>query len=201
MLSGDIQVNPEPNSNLCDSCGKRVNERCLFWIKCIVKIHKKCNSMRIFESGLWNKCKTFIANRDFSTLTKNPPFHQEMNKETDHSITYSNIKIPKQAFPENDPAWKVLKNKGLHFGHLNINNIFPKIEQVRSLLINSNISVLGITERKLDNTVNNEEVEIDDYNLIRSDKNRKGAGIACYIKASISINYQTKDFCSNSTDK
>ena len=83
----------------------------------------------------------------------------------------------------------MFKNKGLHFGHLNINSNLPKIEQVRSLLINSNISVFGIPETKLDNTVNNEKVEIDGYNLIWSYRNRKGGGIACSIKISISFNY------------
>ena len=72
---------------------------------------------------------------------------------------------------------------------LDINSILPKIDQLRSLLINSNISVLGITKTKLDNTVNNEEVDIDGYNLIRSDRNRKGGGIAYYIKSSISFSY------------
>ena len=69
---------------------------------------------------------------------------------------------------------KCSKNHGLHFGYLNMNNIFPKIEQLKSLLINSNIFVLGITETKLGNTVNNEEVEIDDHNLILSDRSREG---------------------------
>ena len=32
-------------------------------------------------------------------------------------------------------------------------------------------------------------MEIDGYNLIRSDRNRKGGGIACYIESSISFNY------------
>ena len=146
--------------------------------------------MRIYESGLCNKCKTFIVYRDYSILSKNLPFHQVLNKETDHLITSSNIKIPEQAFPENDQEWKVFKKgqkvvrKGLHFGHLNINSILPNKEQIRSLLINSIISLLGITETKLGNTVNNEEVEIDGYNLILSDRNRKGGGIACYIKIS-----------------
>ena len=89
-----------------------------------------------------------------------------MNTEAGHSIPSSNIKTPEETFPENDPAWKVSKNKGLHFEHLNINCILPKIEQLRSLLINSNISVFGTTETKLDNTENNEEVKIDGYNLI-----------------------------------
>ena len=55
-----------------------------------------------------------------------------------------------------------------------MNNILPKIEQLKSLLINSNIFVLGITETKLDNTVSNEEVEIDDHNLILPDRSREG---------------------------
>ena len=109
LLSGDIQVKPGPNSNLCDSCGKRVNKRCLCCIKCNVKIHKKYNNMRIFESGLCNKCKTFIANRDFSIFMENLPFHQEINNKTGHSITSSNIKIPEQTFPENGQNGSVQK--------------------------------------------------------------------------------------------
>ena len=81
LLFGDIQVNSRPNSNLCDSCVKRVNKRCLCCIKCSVKIYKKCNNMRILENGLCNKFKTFvIVNRDFSTLSENRPFHQVINK-------------------------------------------------------------------------------------------------------------------------
>ena len=41
LLSDDIQVDPGPDSNLCDSCGKRVNKGCLCCIKCNVEIHKK----------------------------------------------------------------------------------------------------------------------------------------------------------------
>ena len=32
-------------------------------------------------------------------------------------------------------------------------------------------------------------MEIYGYNLIRSDRNRNGGGIACYVKTSISFNY------------
>ena len=126
--------------------------------------------------------KLIIVDRDFSTLSENLPFHQVMNTETDHSITSSNIKIPEQIFPENDPAWKVFKNKSIHFGYLNINSILPKIEQLRFLLTSLNIYVLGITETKLDSTVNNEEVKIDGVNLIRSDRTRKEEGLLAIQK-------------------
>ena len=97
------------------------------------------------------------------------PFHRVMDRATDNSITSSNTKILKEIFPENDPASKVLINNGLYFRHLNINNI--------------------LTETKFGNTVNNDEVKIDGYNLIRSDGNRKEGGVACYIKIIISFNH------------
>ena len=94
------------------------------------------------------------------TFPQNLPFYRVINKETDHSITSSNIKTPEQTFPENDSEWKVFKNQCLHFEHLNINNILPKIAHLRSLLINANFSVLGMTETKLHNTAKNEKVEL-----------------------------------------
>ena len=56
---------------------------------------------------------------------------------------------------------------------------------------NTNISVLGITEAKLDNTVNSEKLKVDGYNLLRSDKNKNGGGVACYIKNNIAHNQQS----------
>ena len=79
----------------------------------------------------------------------------------------------------------------MHFGHLNINSLLSKIEELRALAFNKNISVLGITEVKLDNTVRNEELKIDGYNLLRSDRNKNGGGVACYIKSNIAHNRQS----------
>ena len=56
----------------------------------------------------------------------------------------------------------------MHFGHLDVNSFFPKVEELRTQVFNTKISVLGITETKLDNTFSNEEVKIDGYNLLRS---------------------------------
>ena len=56
------------------------------------------------------------------------------------------------------------------------------------MAVKTNISVLGITETKLDDTINNEEIKIDGYNLLRSDRNRNGGGVACYIKNNIAYN-------------
>ena len=142
------------------------------------------NAIKIW-SGRTLNADTFYAVLSTETFRH---YQKTYHTETDHSIISSNIKVPKQTFTDNDPAWQVLKNKDFHFGHLNIKSILPKIEQVWSLLITSNISALRITETKLDSTINN-EVKTDGYNLIRSDRNRKRAGIGYYIKSNISFNH------------
>ena len=50
-----------------------------------------------------------------------------------------------------DRKFEVFTRKGLHFIHLNINILLPKIDELRYL-------VIGISETKLDNTVYDSEV-------------------------------------------
>ena len=49
-------------------------------------------------------------------------------------------------------------------------------------------SVIRITESKLDETIPDEEINIDSYELARSDRNRHGGGVVCYIRNDISFN-------------
>ena len=83
--------------------------------------------------------------------------------------------------------WKVFNKPGLHSIHLNINNILSKIDELRVIAKKSRASVIGITESKLDKTVLDEEINIDGYELARSDRNRHGGGAACYIRNDISF--------------
>ena len=74
---------------------------------------------------------------------------------------------------------KVFKNRGLHFIHLNLNNILSKIDELREIVIASNAKVVGITESKLDDSINLCEICIEGYNIIRRDRNRKGGSAVC----------------------
>ena len=78
--------------------------------------------------------------------------------------------------------WKVFNNEGLHFLHLNVNSLPSKIDEIKMIALKSNATIIGITETKLDNTIKDSEVNIDGYEIIRSDRNRHGGGVACYIK-------------------
>ena len=78
--------------------------------------------------------------------------------------------------------------KGLHFVHININSLLPKIEELRNITKSSNISIIGVTETKLDGSVFDSEVNIENYELIRHDRNRQGGGVACYIRKDLHFN-------------
>ena len=80
---------------------------------------------------------------------------------------------------------KVFKNRGLHFIHLNINSLLSKIDELREIVKASNVTVLGITESKLDDSTNKCEIYIVGYNIIRRDRNRKGRGVVCYASNKI----------------
>ena len=70
--------------------------------------------------------------------------------------------------------WKVFKNRGLNFIHLNINSLLPKIDELRYIAKSTNAAVIGICESKLDASVLDPEISINNYKILRCDKNRQG---------------------------
>ena len=79
--------------------------------------------------------------------------------------------------------WNVFKSKRLHLIHLNINSLVPKIDEVRH---SSNAAVIGIAKSKLDESVRQSKIQINNYDLLCRDRNRNGGDVACYIRSDIS---------------
>ena len=50
--------------------------------------------------------------------------------------------------------------------------------------------VICVNETWLDNSVNNHEIDLDGYDLIRKDRNRHGGGVATFIRNT--INYKIR---------
>ena len=69
----------------------------------------------------------------------------------------------------------------MHFIHLNINSILPKTDEMRYTAKLTNATVIGLSETKLDNAVLSSELEIERYDLVRSDRFRRGGGVACFV--------------------
>ena len=80
--------------------------------------------------------------------------------------------------------------RGLHFVHLNVRSLWSKIDQIRQLMYDSNISILGLSESWLTSNLDPRLIEIPNYACIRLDRNwtdnnvsiKKGGGLCCYIK-------------------
>ena len=72
--------------------------------------------------------------------------------------------------------------------HINVRillavNRLDLIEQM--LTIERSFYIICASETKLDNTIDNSKVYINDYILSRKDKNRQGGGVAIYVSQNI----------------
>ena len=84
--------------------------------------------------------------------------------------------------------WEPLNKKGLHFLHININHLLPKIDELKCNANKTKTAVIGITESKLDHTVLDLEINLPEYNILRYDRNRNSGGVACYIWKGLCFN-------------
>ena len=95
---------------------------------------------------------------------------------------------PNQNIQISDKKFEPFCKRGLHFLHINVNSLISKIDELRDIVSKTKPAILGITESKLDSSVNDQEVCISGYNILRSDRNRNGGGVACYIRNDLCFN-------------
>ena len=62
--------------------------------------------------------------------------------------------------------WNVFRSKGIHLIHLNVNNLFPKIDEIRYIAKHTKATLNGITESNLDKSIFQSEIQIDNYDLL-----------------------------------
>ena len=191
LLSGDIEVNPGP-SQPCKACAGQVNKRSLF-CGCGIAYHRKCvKKGDISLPFVCMDCASQMDEIDNTGLQTKPETEQLQQNNTQN---LDDLTIPDmdythkvtQHLPEKD-NWEPFRKKGMHFLHLNVNSLLPKIHEIRKIAQDSKATIIGITETKLDKTIFDNEVNIDGYNIIRKDRTRHGGGVCCYIKNDRSFN-------------
>ena len=67
----------------------------------------------------------------------------------------------------------VFKSKGIHLIHLNVNSLLPKIDEICYIAECANAAVIGKTESTLNKSNFQLEIQIDNYDLLRCDRNRQ----------------------------
>ena len=90
--------------------------------------------------------------------------------------------------PLDHNEWNIFKHRGIHFLHLSINSLLSKIDELRHIARLTNAAVIGICESKLDDSVSTSQIQIDEYDFLRCDRNRHGGGVACYIRNDLRYN-------------
>ena len=79
---------------------------------------------------------------------------------------------------------------GLRIGHLNINSVINKLDDVSSILYNSNnpFHIFGLTESRLNSKIHDNDINIPGFTPIRNDpKAPKATGILVYVNNSLTI--------------
>ena len=98
---------------------------------------------------------------------------------------------PSQYLPDNNNnKSERFRKRCLHFLHI--------IDELRVVVCHTKPAILGITESKLDSSVSDQEVNISGYSILRSDRNRYGGGVACYVRADLCFNM--RNFFTNSIE-
>ena len=71
---------------------------------------------------------------------------------------------------------------------MNINSLLSKIGELRFIAKSTNAVVIGICEFKLDASVLEQEISIDNYKILRCDRNSHGGSLACCVRNDLSYN-------------
>jgi len=71
--------------------------------------------------------------------------------------------------------------------HLNVRSLIPKYNDVRQFVIEGKYDVVAITETWLNSTVQDEDIQIQGYFLVRQDRMGRGGGVAIYYKTHLSM--------------
>ena len=130
LLSGDIALNPGPTSFPCSKCSKgvRVGVLCT---NCDMWIHKTCEGLSSSQMTKLSKNQTemskfvcIICKENMENLTSNE------NDLPANEISFQFQEEHLQDISLDDPT-QIFKNKGLHFLHLNCNNLPSKIDEIR----------------------------------------------------------------------
>ena len=77
--------------------------------------------------------------------------------------------------------YSCFRSKGLHFTHLNIRSLLPKLSQLKLTIKDTNAAVLSFSETWLDDSISDNEVEIEGCNIVRLDRNREGGCVCVYM--------------------
>ena len=174
----------------CGICNKSVrgNQKGLLCTCCKKWIHLSCTDVSV--NSYDDRSQTFTGWECSSCLMK----HLAFNIFSPNTSGGGNIYQHSNETPEVNQGLKyseLLNSKGIKFVQLNIVSLIKNLEELKMLLYDNDIHVCALNETRLDGSINDNEVDIPHYTVVRKDRDRRGGGVAVYIHES--INYERLD--------
>ena len=170
--------------------------RCSICKKPVAKTHRSiecdgCNQWCHIKCGKVspNEYEQYTHLQDFDWLCPNcnhSEYVDNDNVDCNDSETVDNDNIVSdekiQAFKE--IADGIKKGSGIQIAHLNVNGILEKLHIVKVLLEETNLDILAVSETHLRSDVPDEEVEIENYEMLRRDRKTDNGwgGVIIYHK-------------------
>lgn len=84
--------------------------------------------------------------------------------------------------------YNLFKKRGLHYLHLNTKSLLPKIDELRLIARKTNATCICISGTWVDDFIYDTEICIENYNIIRKERNRHSGGVCIYIRSDLAFN-------------
>ena len=89
----------------------------------------------------------------------------------------------------------IVNKTGFKVMALNIFSLTPHLDEFQIFISDNKPHIVDITETRIDSTIQNSDIEINDYIIERNDRDKHGGGVALYINKS--INYRLREDLQN----
>ena len=98
-----------------------------------------------------------------------------------------------------DDLEPLVNMQGLKVPHLNVNGLLNKMSEIRFLLQKTRFDILGLTETHLNNKIEDDQISVDGYKMVRKDREcgNSWGGCVMYYKNCLNV-IERDDICSKS---
>ena len=91
-----------------------------------------------------------------------------------------------------DNMYNCFNRRDLQFIHINAHSMFHKLSEIRLLALKIKPAIISISETWLKEYITNQSVKIENYNVIRRDRESHAGGVCVYIRSDLAYNQRVE---------
>nr|CAI5823025.1 unnamed protein product [Callosobruchus analis] len=84
---------------------------------------------------------------------------------------------------------RIYNKESLKCAQLNVRSLLAHFDSVKTVLLQNNFHILGITESWFDKNIPDDAVHIDHHNFVRLDRGSRGGSVGFYIRNNLKCTY------------